>query len=151
MPGLWRLYRSKYGPGLDGIGGTFAEGRWHARGNRIVYFGAAAAIVVLERLAHIDADLLPADLRLGYFEYPEGVPSAEVKHLAALPRNWAESERATRQIGTHWLQAAASCLLFVPSAILPEESNVLFNPQYPGAEAVRLVRERPFNFDPRLI
>ena len=151
MPGLWRLYRSKYGPGLDGTGGTFAEGRWHAQGNRIVYFGESAAIVVLERLAHIDADLLPADLRLGYFECPEDVSSTHVSNLAALPRNWVESESATRQIGTHWLQASASCLLVVPSAILPEESNILLNPQYPGAETIRLVRDRPFSFDPRLI
>src|SRR5215831_6694883 len=62
MPQLWRLYRAAYGPGLDGIGGTFADGRWHTRGARVVYFGATAAIVVLERLAHTDADLLPADL-----------------------------------------------------------------------------------------
>ena len=151
MPGLWRLYRSKYGPGLDGIGGTFAEGRWHAQGNRIVYFGASAAIVVLERLAHADADLLPRDLRLGYFEYPEALSSVKVDTVAALTRNWIESESATRQIGTNWLQAGASCLLFVPSAILPEESNVVFNPQHPEAESIRLVRERPFSFDPRLI
>lgn len=151
MPGLWRLYRSKYGPGLDGIGGTFTEGRWHARGNRIVYFGASAAIVVLERLAHTDADLLPTDLRLGYFEYAKVISSVQLNAVTALPRNWIESERATRRIGTNWLQERASCLLFVPSAILPEESNIIFNPQHPDAEAVRLVRERRFSFDPRLI
>lgn len=151
MPGLWRLYRSKYGPGLDGIGGTFAEGRWHELGNRVVYFGASAAIVVLERLAHIDADLLPTDLRLGYFEYPDAVSSAHVNDFTALPRNWVESESATRQIGGNWLQERPSCLLFVPSAILPEESNVVFNPQHSDAGAVRLVRERQFSFDPRLV
>jgi RES domain-containing protein len=151
MPGVWRLYRSKYGPGLDGIGGTFAEGRWHARGTRIVYFGASAAIVVLERLAHTDADLLPTDLRLGYFEYPDAMSVTRVNGLDALPGNWVESESTTRQIGTSWIQEGTSCILFVPSAILPEESNVVFNPQHADAEAVRLVRERPFSFDPRLI
>jgi RES domain-containing protein len=40
MVRLWRLYRAKYGPGLDGVGGTFADGRWHALGQRVVYFGA---------------------------------------------------------------------------------------------------------------
>ena len=69
MPQLWRLYRAEYGPGLDGTGGTFADGRWHTRGARVVYFGASAAIVVLERLAHTDPDLLPTDLRLACFEF----------------------------------------------------------------------------------
>lgn len=151
MRGLWRLYRSRYGPGLDGIGGTFTEGRWHAQGNRIVYFGASAAIVVLERLAHTDADLLPTDLRLGYFEFPGTVSSIQVSNVADLPRNYIESEEITRQIGTTWLKERPSCLLVVPSVILPEESNVAFNPQHPEADSIRLVRERPFSFDPRLI
>ena len=151
MPGLWRLYRSKYGPGLDGIGGTFAQGRWHRQGNRIAYFGASAAIVVLERLAHTDPDLLPTDLRLGYFEFPEAVSFIHVNNFAAVPRNWIQSENATRQIGTNWLREGTSCLLVVPSAILPEESNVAFNPQHTDATTIRLVRERAFSFDPRLI
>ena len=62
MPPLWRLYRTPHGPGLDGIGGIFAGGRWHTLGERVVYFGGSAAIVVLERLAHTDPDLVPDDL-----------------------------------------------------------------------------------------
>ncbi len=29
---LWRLHRAAHGPGLDGIGGLHAPGRWHALG-----------------------------------------------------------------------------------------------------------------------
>jgi len=36
---------------LDRLGGTFAYGRRHSQGELVVYFGAAA-ITVLERLAH---------------------------------------------------------------------------------------------------
>jgi hypothetical protein len=64
-PHLWRLYRAQHGPGLDGSAGLFADGRWHARGERVVYFGGSAAIVVLERLAHTDPDLLPRRSRTG--------------------------------------------------------------------------------------
>jgi len=39
----------------------------------------------------------------------------------------------------------------VPSAILPEEFNFVFNPQHPEARRLRLVRERRFTFDTRLI
>jgi RES domain-containing protein len=39
----------------------------------------------------------------------------------------------------------------VPSAILPEEHNFVLNPEHPGAQRLRLVRERQFTFDPRLI
>jgi RES domain-containing protein len=150
MPSLWRLYRAQYGPGLDGIGGTFADGRWHTLGERVVYFGGSAAIVVLERMAHTDPDLLPDDLRLALFGFPEPVQETKVE-FATLPANWNKDENATRSIGGRWRQRLSSCLLAVPSAILPEESNFVLNPEHPEAKRLRLVRERPFTFDPRLI
>ncbi|HTQ57212.1 MAG TPA: RES family NAD+ phosphorylase [Bryobacteraceae bacterium] len=146
---LWRLYRSRYGPGLDGTGGTFADGRWHTRGERVVYFGGSAAIVVLERLAHTDPDLLPDDLLLAHFEFP-GNP-ARVEDFGGLPANWVQDERATRQIGGMWRRQGTACLLSVPSAILPEEFNIVFNPQHSDSARLRPVSQRPFRFDSRLI
>jgi RES domain-containing protein len=151
MSPLWRLYRTRHGPGLDGIGGIFADGRWHSRGERVVYFGGSAAIVVLERLAHTDPDLLPDDLRLACFEFPEPVAQTRVEEFAPLPADWSHDENATRQIGSHWRQQGSSCLLAVPSAILPEESNFVLNPEHPDAKQLLVVRERSFSFDPRLI
>jgi RES domain-containing protein len=148
MPTLWRLYRAQYGPGLDGAGATLADGRWHTRGQRVVYFGASAAIVVLERLAHIDPDLLPADLQLAEFNLPDLANQIKV---GKLPANWTQDETITRRMGDHWRQDRASCLLVVPSAILPEESNFVLNPDHPSAQSLRMIRRRPFAFDPRLI
>jgi len=148
MPTLWRLSRARYGPGLDGIGATFASGRWHTRGARVVYFGASAAIVVLERLAHVDPDLLPDDLILAQFDLPDSV---EQTRVVDLPARWTQNEAGARRIGDQWRQDGVSCLLIVPSAILPEESNFLLNPQHPAAQSLRLIRQRPFAFDPRLI
>jgi len=150
MPSLWRLYRTRHGPGLDGLGGMFASGRWHTQGQRVVYFGGSAAIVVLERLAHTDPDLLPSDLQLARFEFPEPVSETKVEELAALPVNWSRNEDATRRIGGQWRQRGSSCILAVPSAILPEESNFVLNPEHPDAKRLRLVRARRFTFDPRL-
>ena len=151
MPSLWRLYRTRHGLGLDGIGGMFADGRWHTRGERVVYFGGSAAIVVLERLAHTDPDLLPNDLRLARFEFTEAVSQTKIEELATLPANWKQNEDATRRIGGQWRQQGSSCLLAVPSVILPEELNFVLNPEHPDATRLRLVRERRFTFDPRLI
>ncbi|MCC6367656.1 MAG: RES family NAD+ phosphorylase [Bryobacterales bacterium] len=151
MPRLWRLYRAEYGPGLDGIGGRLADGRWHTRGARVVYFGASAAIVVLERLAHTDPDLLPADLHLACFELPETFTGINAGDISALPENWIRDENETRRIGGQWWRERSSLLLVVPSAILPEESNYVLNAQHPEAKSLRLIGGRPFTFDPRLI
>jgi RES domain-containing protein len=148
---LWRLYRARHGPGLDGVGGIFADGRWHTLGERVVYLGGSAAIVVLERLAHTDPDLLPNDLQLARFEFSGPVSETKVQELATLPANWDQDEKVTRKIGGQWRQHGSSCLLAVPSAILPEERNFVLNPEHPDAKRLRLVHERLFTFDPRLI
>jgi len=151
MPLLWRLYRAAHGTGLDGSGGMFAEGRWHSRGDLVVYFGGSAAITVLERLAHTDPDLLPDDLELGVFELPDQVARAALDEFGGLPAGWQRDEPATRQIGARWREQGTSCVLAVPSAILPEEFNFVFNPKHSDAQRLRLVRKRPFEFDTRLI
>jgi RES domain-containing protein len=151
MPALWRLYRAQYGPGLDGIGGTFADGRWHNRGELVVYFGGSAAIVVLERLAHTDPDLLPDDLRLALYEFSEPVSASQIEEYGELPSDWTRDENLTRAIGRRWRQQSTTCVLGVPSAILPEEFNFVLNPQHPDSKHLRLVRERGFSFDARLI
>ena len=141
---LWRLYRAAHGPGLDGAGGVHAGGRWHRLGRRVVYFGAGPAIVVLEKLAHVDPDVLPGDLLLGRFA---GNPSTESPSEPLQVSDLA----ACRVLGERFLDAGRACALRVPSAVLPEESNYLLNALHPDVSKIRLVSERTFFFDERLI
>ena len=140
---LWRLYRAAHGPGLDGTGGLYAAGRWHRLGRRVVYFGASAAIVVLEKLAHVDPDALPGDLLLGRFE---GEPSVEA---ATEPLDVGDLI-ACRARGERFLEAGRACVLRVSSVVLPEETNYLVNAAHPDAARIRLVSQRSFFFDERL-
>ena len=84
-------------------------------------------------------------------EFPAPVLENKVEEFATLPASWNQDENATRRIGSRWRRQGSSCLLAVPSAILPEESNFVLNPEHPDAKRLRLVRERPFTFHPRLI
>ena len=141
---LWRLYREAHGPGLDGAGGLRAAGRWHELGTPVVYFGASAAIVVLERLAHLNPDALPTDLILARFEGDVGVEELTDFHaLSDLTQTLARGEQ--------FLTARRACVLRVPSIILPEEHNLLFNPLHPEASRIQAVAQRPFTFDVRLL
>ncbi|MEP7244129.1 MAG: RES family NAD+ phosphorylase [Gammaproteobacteria bacterium] len=143
---LWRLYREAHGPGLDGTGGLYAPGRWHKAGSRVVYFGGSASIVVLERLAHLDPGLLPHDLVLAQYDgdiRAEEMKQAEVGDLGDLQR--------TRARGEEFLKANVSCVLRVPSVLVPEAWNFVFNPLHPDAMKIRLISSRPFKFDGRLL
>ncbi|MGH8287623.1 MAG: RES family NAD+ phosphorylase [Steroidobacteraceae bacterium] len=144
MIDFWRLYRAAHGPGLDGAGGLHAAGRWHRLGRRVVYFGASPAIVVLEKLAHVDPDVLPGDLLLGRFAGEASIESATG------PLNVSDLT-ACRALGERFLDAGGACGLRVPSAVLPEESHYLVNALHPHVSKIRLVSERVFFFDQRLI
>jgi RES domain-containing protein len=52
--------------------------------------------------------------------------------------------------GTVWLASLRSPLLIVPSAIVPDEHNVLINPRHPGSAGVTAAKIRKWLYDPRL-
>ena len=111
---LWRLYRAAHGPGLDGAGGLHAAGRWHELGSLVVYFGASAAIVALERLAHVNPDALPTDLILTRFE-------GDISVEELMDFDGLHDLMQTRARGEQFLKAKDACVLRVPSFLLLEE------------------------------
>lgn len=140
---LWRI--SIYSD-LSGVGGLFAEGRWHSRGQRIVYLADHPSTALLETLVHIKPDMLTASFRLLRVSVPENC-SVEPIGAEILPADWRDRYAFTRQIGDRWLDQAASALLQVPSVIVPRALNYLMNPAHPeaGKITVRETVEAPFD------
>lgn len=114
-----------------------------------MYFGAGAAIVVLEKLAHLNPDTLPADLMLGLFEADVSV--GDVWPEGSAPSRNLQDIDLTRAAGQEWLESTRSCVLRVPSVVVPEEHNLVLNPLHPEARQIALTTERPFTFDGRLL
>jgi len=54
------------------------------------------------------------------------------------------------QFGTAWARANRSLVLYVPSAIVPEDTIGVVNPNHPEFTAVRIAIEREFHYDPRM-
>jgi RES domain-containing protein len=148
---LWRLYRKAFGPGLAGLGGIYTDGRWHTKGHYCTYLGGSASIVVLEKLVHLDPINFESDLMLGQFEIETEVEDG----LVALNELWSgtpvDDIEKTRQVGDSFLKLNQKCLLKVPSVIVPEEYNYLFNPKHADAADLSLIHERAFTFDDRLL
>ncbi len=55
-----------------------------------------------------------------------------------------------QDLGSEWLREQRSLVLFVPSAVNPEEFNVLLNPFHPEMGRVSEIESKPFRFDPRM-
>lgn len=149
---LWRIAREIHcDTTLDGVGGLMVAGRWHRRGQPILYTSSSAALAALEVLVHVEPLQAPDDLRLMRLDLPDDL-AIETLDPARLPEDWRSlpSPQSTQAIGSDWLQRRSSAALRVPSVIVPVDSNVLLNPRHPEIARVRISSNEAFRFDSRL-
>jgi RES domain-containing protein len=148
---VWRIARLAYPP-LDGEGARMNGARWNSLGRAMVYTAGSLALAIVELLVHTDPDLIPADLTAFEIEVPDNL-SRRVLGASDLPQGWDDQDDLSlaRAVGDTWLRVTDTCLLSVPSVIVPEEINDLINPAHPEASTISVVTSRPFSFDPRLL
>ena len=73
-------------------------------------------------------------------------------HIAQLPLDWAAQPApdSAKKFGEKWIKAGTSLGLRVPSAVIPDEFNVILNPTLPELVKVQVVDIKDFQFDQRL-
>jgi RES domain-containing protein len=147
---LWRLVRPDFAPGLDGKGAERWGGRWNAPGLPAVYCAGHLSLAVLEYFVHMP----PAMRRAGAMPEMRAVrltvPATAVETLDAAGAEQIADAAWCRARGAAWLRAGAALALSVPSAVVPQERNVILNPRHPEFGVVRVAEVTPFRFDPRL-
>src|SRR6266545_3581280 len=124
---VWRIARRRHALDRLGTGARQDGGRWNRVGTGIIYTGCTIAITALERFVHL-AGVVPPDLVLVRVKLPDG-HSAATPRLSDLPRDWdlVPAGPASMDFGTKWAQEQRSLVLYVPSAVLREETNALLN------------------------
>jgi RES domain-containing protein len=149
---VWRICKELRAPtAFDGEGARRNPGRWNHKGVPMVYCAGSLALASLEVFVHLDPDDWPDDLVSIAAEVPDELLTDTVDPKS-LPSGWNKIPPHPRcgTRGTAWAKAAGGVALIVPSAIIPNEKNVLLNPKH--ADMARVVRHPPqrFTFDPRM-
>lgn len=130
------------------MGGLKAGGRWHYPGQPIVYLSESPASALLEVCVHTASNDVPPDFTLLRIEGPDlPIPWLTEDDL---PAEWQRCAEETRDIGTSWLRENRSVLLRIPSAIVPETSNYLFNPLHEDATKFCVAQAYTYPFDSRI-
>jgi RES domain-containing protein len=142
---LWRISLFH---DLNGKGGLIFSARWHTAGIPVVYLAESPAGALLEICANTVADDIPPTFTLLKVVGPD-IPADEIARMEP-PQNWVTGFESTRQIGTAWLRGCSSALLLVPSALVPQTANFLFNPMHPDASKFHIERSYEYPFDLRL-
>ncbi len=153
---LWRIgtdTRAWQADDLSGRGARATGGRWNEKGAAVVYASETRALACIETLVHLNAGGLPLNRYLVQITVPDAMWSAaETRDTASLPVGWDAEPPGlvSLDIGTSWLKSNRSALLVVPSVIVPEEFNVLINPDHPDSREVAATKVRRWLYDPRL-
>jgi len=119
-----------------------AGGRWNPIGVPMLYTAEHLSLACLEVLVHLDKGQLPRD----YVWSKAELPDTQDVLSTAIPASVTECQIA----GAAWTREARRLAVRVASVIIPEEFNVLLNPNYPAYPSVIWSEPRPFHFDPRL-
>lgn len=147
----WRIAtRKETARAYDGEGARLYGGRWNRPGTRLVYAAEHLSLAALELFVHLD----PEDAPRALFRFRVELPDDAIERLPKdwLPASWRgyPAPPETMAIGTEWAARGESLALLVPSAVIPEENNVLVNPAHPRFKELKLRRGEAFSFDPRM-
>ena len=147
---LWRLAPEQHADSaFTGEGAKRFGGRWNRPGVPMVYTSETLALAVLETLVHLQ----PEDLGQGYVFFRVGVPVEVVLPTATwtLPPDWRREPppASTQDIGGAWVQSGTSALLRVPSAVIPQEHNILIHPGHPDFSRLEISSPESFRWDTR--
>jgi RES domain-containing protein len=147
---LWRISNHT---DLSGEGGMVADGRWHVRGQRVVYLSEHPALALLEVLVHFDdPEEVPTSYQLLTIEVPDRLRSESLteEELGRNAAGWRRSVAECRRMSAPWFSTRPTALLRVPSVIVPG-SNYLLNPLHPEASQILTPKVEMLDFDERLI
>lgn len=153
---LWRIskHTSQFSANdLSGGGAKVTGGRWNRKGTPVVYAATSISLATLETLAHLGDNIAIRNAFLVRVDIPSSIwDSREIIEAKDLDPTWLAEPPGltTLDFGDSWLQNKSASLLMVPSVIIPEEFNILVNPDHKDAKRITASVHRQFVYDPRL-
>lgn len=137
---------------LTGIGAELYGGRWNAIGDKAVYCAAHRSLALLEVLAHVrQQSLFPVERVMLSITVP--VEDLDEIDASTLPSGWNDltSYHLTTAVFAKHCLAKNKIGLKVPSAIVPEEFNVILNPLHMDFAGVQVMDTKLIKWDSRLM
>lgn len=148
---IYRLCKEKYAT-LDGYGAFLYGGRWNSPGKAVVYAAENRALAALEFLVGVEHHRALGKLVMLTIEIPDALAQETIAQNE-LPDEWRQfpAPQTLANLGDRWLQSNKTCLLIAPSVHVPEEHNYLLNPRHADFTQIKVLEQKAFRFDDRLL
>ncbi len=145
---LFRFCKEQYYNDISGEGAKLRGGRWNSVGLPVVYTSTTISLSLLELLIYNASYDELQNNYLMKIEIP-GIPEDSITSIN-VKKQWQKDIGYSRFIGDSFLSTRKNIVLKVPSAIIPEEYNIIINPLHPDFKKIKIIGSSPFEFDSRL-
>jgi RES domain-containing protein len=147
---VYRITSKKYAGDLSGSGAATHGGRWNKKGTPVLYTGESKEIALLEVIVNTPPMLIPS-FDILTLEIPDH--SITIMQASQLPKNWYKypAPAILAEIAEKWAVGNQSIALKVPSCIIHSAFNYILNCRHPDYKEVKILEQRDFYFDFRLI
>lgn len=144
---VFRIAHKKYAHSLSVSG---FDGRWNSTGKLVLYTSENISLALLENMIYRVGSGFNNDYKIMVIYFPE--EHLEQIIVSKLPKNWRniESYDVLQEIGNSWYNEQRSLCLKVPSSVLPENYNIIFNTMHPEFKNVKLIAVLDYEPDERL-
>lgn len=116
----------------------------------MVYGSRSVSLALLEVLVHLNGGANLPELSILSLRAPAGAIETLPRPPGGGPFVFPFRPGEPQAIGTEWLAGRRSAFLAVPSAIVPNEENILINPNHPDFHDSHFAAPIPFRIDGRL-
>jgi RES domain-containing protein len=149
---VFRLVKSSFLHDLSGEGARLYGGRWNRKGDALLYFSESLSLCVLELLTRIDYEFITEDYSFIEAEVPTSL-IIEFSNPETITKNWRANPpiSITQDYGSKWIKERLSLGISVPSAVLPNEHNILINPRHPSISKLKVLNREILNLDSRVL
>src|SRR5690606_34952693 len=144
---VYRIAHKKYADSLFASG---LEGRWNSEGKKVLYTAESISLAYPETMNYRKGMGYNDDFRIMIIKLPQ--TDFSMVSSAELPSDWRDfrNYHECQKIGDRWFDDTKNLGLKVPSAVVPENYNVIINTLHQDYKKVELIEVLPFHPDERL-
>lgn len=147
---MYRVSGRRYSPQNPGGAALSSEGRWHKRGQKVLYCSSSLSTCVLElRVNGVSFSTIRNEHHYSVVKVKQDGVFEAIPDSFYL-RDWRNDKVMSQDYGSNWYIDSRSLILIVKSAVLPTETNYVINTEHPDFPKIEFSDIRHIDLDSRL-
>ncbi len=115
------------------------EGRWASAGKMVIYCADSIALAFLENMVRRQGVGFNKDFKIVIIDIPDKLTIEEIT-INELDKGWRDCKDYSicQQLGNDWYREMRTPVLKVPSAVLPQNNNLVLNTSHRDFKRIRI-------------